>query len=452
MKSLFYPEPGPMPYESVISVYLKISHCNFMSLSDLAKTFGSSKGNEESSRWRITSRVEDGLEKVFSGVACHLPWTYAPITALNNPAITLNFCPECIKFGYHSVFNWINLHAVCPLHKRSLDRACTACRVRFLRGFESSQAIPHQQGICDKCGFQQIGLRDELKMRRAQGLSPALDAFGAMQAKWYNRVGDLDGTGCGYAMLYYRSELARDDLTGPLERLFNELSPEQLSGNFIPSLPIACIGSSRTYFHDRIYANGSEFQLGDHMRLHSQRVIFEYLKERYLTHHSSCCHEMFSLADYPDGQQQTKVLCPQALAYALLCLKARYESWPAAGSFFQDIAATEYSVNRPPQISSGWSYRELTLMFLTILGRLECMACLGESFYLIARSGTVYFPDHPGMTILRKSSFKFRNNCKKSKINRLVISRSGPGGALMISCDATSSKESEATRLKHLVV
>lgn len=30
MNDLFYPVPEPMPYESILSIYLKLSHANFM--------------------------------------------------------------------------------------------------------------------------------------------------------------------------------------------------------------------------------------------------------------------------------------------------------------------------------------------------------------------------------------------------------------------------------------
>lgn len=301
--NIYYPDCGPMPYESIFTVYIKLSHSNFACLSDLAKRFGGNPSDEYGSRWHITWEVEKELGKKFLGLATHLPWRYAPADVLNSPMIEFTFCVECIKFGYHSVFNSINFHRVCPLHKRLLSVACDACRRGFFKGFTASH-IPSISQPCINCGFQEIGLRREMRMRRTRGLEVALAHFGRAQADWYRKIYDSGTTESDYSGLYYQSDLARAELTGAGERLFRMLSPESLAGYRQLSSPSVFVSRFRTYLHERIYSADSTFDLSDYLRLHSQAEILRRVKERYLAKHEKCYEECSLLAGYPDGQSR----------------------------------------------------------------------------------------------------------------------------------------------------
>lgn len=451
MKPLYYPECGPMPYESIFSIYLKISHSNFISLPDLAKRLGGSMANEEKNRWLITRKIESNLDGSLPGVAHNLPWTYAPASALSIPASTLTFCAECVKFGYHSVFNSISLHRVCPLHKRALSLACDSCRRRFLKGFIGTQTIPRALEVCSKCRFQDIGLRREMRMRRAPRLEIALDYFGRAQAQWYREIYHLHSTEGGYSGLYYQSDLARAELSGPGERLFDMCSPESLSGRRQFSPPIACVRRFRTYLHDRLYQADSAFHLGDHLRLHSQSEILIRLRKRFLGNHMNCYQEACEMAGYPDGKAKTRPLCPLATAYVLLCLKAFYSIWPTPGSDFHDFSMLASIKKKPTQLITSWSYREAVLVFLTILARLEYYVSEGQNFFIICRSEVAYFPEGRGVTLVRKASYRFRCNCRNPQYQHL-LSRDGVGGALVVECATQLNPVNAHSKLRQLVV
>lgn len=449
--SLYYPECGPMPYESIFSIYLKLSHGNFISLPELAKRLGGGVGNGDRSQWLITRKIESALDDVLPRVTGHLPWMHAPVSALNSPTAVLTFCVECLNFGYHSVFNSICLHRVCPLHKRALSVACNGCRRHFYKGFSPAQSIPRSLEVCGKCGFQDIGLRREIRMRRSPKLQSALDYFGSAQARWYREIYGLDTAESGYSGLYYQSSLARAELSGPGERLFDMRSPESLSGYRQFSPPIACIGRFRTYLHDRLYRADSPFHLGDYLRLHSQHEVLHRVKVRFLGKHFSCFEEGCEIAGYPDGQPKTTSFCALAVAFILLCLKAFYNIWPSSGSDFHDFSPNNAENTKPAPLLTNWSYREAVLVFLTILARLEYYVSEGHDFFVICRSEVIYFPDDRGVTLLRKSSYKFRCNCRNPQRQHL-LSRSGSGGALMVVCAAQGDHVDGNLASKHLVV
>lgn len=451
MRTLFYPECGPMPYESILSIYLKLSHSNFIELADLRRNLGGLWTNGESGRLLINYKIEECLEREIHEIAHHLPWKYAPAIALSSPASALRFCAECVKFGYHSVFNSIQFHRMCPLHKRALSLACVTCRQRFLKGFTTCQTIPNTIGICSTCGFQDMGLRDEIKKRRAPGLAIALEHFGRAQARWYQEIYSFHAREPGYSELYYQSELGRAELSGPCERFFNMHSPEKLSGRQYISPPITCVGSFRTYLHCRLYMAASRFALGDHLRLHSQIEILIRVKERYLGKHADCCRDMCKIADYPDGKLVIRPMCSVATAYILLCMKARYNVWPSPGSICQDFSLLASLGSSAPSFVSCWTYREAVLVFFTILARLEYYVSEGANFFVICRSETVYFPSRRGLTVLRKASYKFRFSCRIPS-EKLLIARDGLGGALMIICTPQRDHADPHSKLKTLVV
>jgi|GEM_PF-914429 len=450
MKSLFYPECGPMPYESILSIYLKISHSNFIELTDLRKKIGGLWVNGKSGRMLITHKIEECLEDNIQGIAHHLPWKYAPAIALSSPA-SLMFCTECVKFGYHSVFNSICLHRVCPLHKRALSLACDACRRHFFKGFSAAHSIPRALEVCSKCGFQDIGLRREIKMRRSPKLQIALDYFGRAQARWYREIYGLYTAESGYSGLYYQSNLARAELSGPGERLFDMQSPESLAGRRQFSPPIACVSWFRTYLHDRLYRTDSPFHLADYLRLHSQREILNRLKVRFLGKHMRCYKEGCEIVGYPDGQPRTRSFCPLTVAFILVCLKMSYNTWPTPGSDFHDFSLKGSRNKESAPLLTSWSYREAVLVFLTILARLEYYVSEGQDFFVICRSEVIYFPDDRGVTLLRKSSYKFRCNCRNPQ-RRHLLSRNGAGGALIVECATQGNHVDGSSNPRQLVV
>ena len=445
---IYYPECGPMPYESIYSIYIKLSHSNFVCLPDLARQFGGGVPDEDRSHWLITRKIERGLENNLLDLTAHLPWTHAPANALISPMATFTFCIECVKFGYHSAFNSINLHRVCPMHKRSLSVACDSCRRRFFKGFTNAH-IPSVSERCDKCGFQEIGLRREIRMRRSLGLEAALDYFGRAQADWYRKIYELEGAESGYSGLYYKSDLARTELTGAGERLFEMLSPESLAGVRQFSPPFMVAGRFRTFVHERIYRCDSDFYLGDYMRLHSQVEILSRVKNRFLAKHSQCYEDGCLIAGYPDGQSRTIPLCPLALAFILLCIKASNHVWPMPGSDF--VLLSDFNRRKSPKLLTNWTYREAVLVFLTILARLEYHMSKGQNFAILCRPDVVYFPNERGATLLQMTTYNFRSQCR-TPLRKNLLTRNDSGGAFVALCATESYQTRENSKLRELIV
>jgi hypothetical protein len=452
MKTFFYPGFAPMPYESIFSIYLKISRNNYIPLVELAKRLGGSTiEGPQKARWQFSPRAEDGLREIMPSLAEHLPWTFTPMLALTSPASTLNFCDECIRFGYHSVFNSIELHGVCPLHKRPLSTACLGCKRRYLKGFVSTDMIPYHSEVCSKCGFQEIGARQEIQMRRAPGLIEALRSFGEIQSEWYKGINYLHYSQLGYSDLYYKSKLARSELSGCCEAYLNIQSPESLSGLQSERVKIICVGRFRSYMHDRLYSEYSTFALGDYMRLHSQSDILLRLKGRFLCKHLSCLEEVCRMVRYPDGQSRTIKLCPLALSYVLLCIKASDGVWPTSGSDCHQLLSLVSGGGFAATWISSWTYREAVLVFLTILARLEYYTRQKESFVVICRPDVDYFPDRLGRTLVRKSSHAFRSCCQYPN-SKCYLTRNGAGGALEVFNIQRENPSPASVQLRQLIV
>jgi len=433
MTNLFYLGGGPLPYESIFSVYLKISHNNFMPLAALAKKLGGSRQEGRNrARWLFSAKTEENLEAFLPDLAQHLPWTYAPMTALFSPAYILSFCDECIRFGYHSVFNSIMFHRVCALHKRELRVACSICTRTFLKGFVDSDRIPHWTEVCEKCGFQEISARKEIRMRRDPDLKGALDRFGREQAIWYRKIsGVITPEFTGYSDLYYDSMLARSELSGSFEQYLNMRSPERLAGGQPMRMPIAFVGRFRSYVGGTHY-RGPTFNSMDNRRLHSQAEILIRLKARFLSRHLSCFNRICQLAEYPNGQPKEISLCPLAMAYVLLCIKASHDSWPSPGSDCHQMLSLDSENGSSATWRSCWDYREAVLLFLTILARLEHYLYQEESFFVVCRPEVNYFVSSKVGVLIRKSSYSFRSCCRNLRCS-YVVSRDGVGGPLLIS-------------------
>lgn len=419
-----------MPYESVHSIYLKVSHINFLPLIAAAGKIQGIISDRQWGQLKLTKR----LKRKFIGLEDHLPWSYVPAVALERAADELRFCQYCIEFGYHSVFNSVNFHQVCILHKCALKLACRSCCKNFFRGFQDSIAIPNMMDLCESCGFFNIDFYTELKMRRSKDLMRALRSAGEAQARWYNAIQKLDGSGCGYCSMYYTNSTVRGELTGPFEKILHLRSPEAMACIHRDDQPIALVGRYRVKERSGGRGRLGKFNAKDKMRLHSNQEIFARIEQRYLTRHCACLAEVNEVTAYPDGAPRSTVFCPMALAYVLMRMKYQYDVWPTPSSV--SVLHAD-SGNYPlPTFAPCWNYREAALVFLSILGRLQFHVAQGENFILLGRPEVEYFAEPSWSVIFRRTTYSFRVLCRRQTAT-FKIERYGFGGPILVRRQAT---------------
>ncbi|WP_434157782.1 hypothetical protein [Stutzerimonas stutzeri] len=443
MNDLFYPVPEPMPYESILSIYLKLSHANFIGLPSLGRVLG----NECLNMRRIWQWFQpdsiDTIKLKFPELEKHLPWNYAPFEGLADLGRGIVFCPYCIRFGYHSVFNLVEWHKVCVLHKCHLLVACSLCSDNYLRGFQAGKPIPQITSRCRECGFYDIGLVREIKMRRSKGLDRALQRFGEAQASWYTQVKRTHKEGSIHGAYYYKFSGCRQGFTAPFERAFRMQSPERIAKIRRDDQPIAWV---------KLPSFSEAGSWGKYeCRIDNIQEACEGLESSYLSGHRSCVASINTVTSYSDGTEKKAKLCPVALSYILLRLKLAYLNWPVPGSISALSSGFAYAEDVIPLLSPEWNYRELRVAYLSILGRLQLQVSEGKEFLILCRFGISLPWRYRSLDFIRKSSYGFRTLCRTPTCT-LEIYRDGFGGPLLIRPDSDSSESETKTVIERLVI
>lgn len=409
--SLFYPECGPMPYESIYSIYLKLSHLNRIKTHAMDRPL-----NIVSERQWSGHILTNWLESNVANIGSHLPWRYAPCGYINNTIEGFRFCRECIKFGYHSVFNNIKTHNVCVLHKCFLTKACLHCAREYMGGFRSGQSIPHFTSECNSCGFQCIELTREIRMRQSPELIYALEKFGQRQAEWYESIFDFDIL---YFKKYCAHEEFRDYQTGPLEVLLKSQSPETLAGLPQGDQSFIFVGLDKKSDYCQPYV---EMQL----------KICEQIEARHLGRHQNCLKRLNDMIRYPDGSETTIDLCPMSLAYLILRIKGIYGKWPIPGSSSINIRGMTEALAFEHVSDPIINYRSAFLVFLSILGRLQFYISKGRSFAILCRPEQRYLiKGESGCVIIKKAKYTSRSMCR-SAASKATLFRNGVGGPILV--------------------
>lgn len=430
-RRLFYPSCGPMPYESIYSIYLKLSYINFLKLRDL----GAPLEVEASRQWE-KHELTNWLLSNIADIHKHLPWSYLSDSHWRSqirPGVL--FCKKCIKFGYHSVFNEIASHHVCVLHRCELSKACHVCASAYTAGFLQGSVIPFSMAPCTTCGFQHIALCKELRMRRSRSLIMALERYGFYQDEWYSAIKRLDRTLAGDTRRYWEFSDFREQLTGPFEGLTNQMSPETLSGADQDKQPFALVGMGLE--GDDSFPFGKSEPAGE---------VFEKIERRYLESHQDCLRRLNRVLDYPCGFPAEADLCPMALAYLLLRVKCLYEIWPMPGSTAIPLGRC-YAKDR---IGYAQCYRSAAINFLSILGLLQYHISKGENFLLLRRPLTSIGGYASRYSIIRKASYTFRSLCR-SHPACIKVFRNGFGGPLQIISDFTEPPDKGSYPVKWVV-
>jgi len=422
----YYPAGGPLPYESMLSVLIKFSHANFVEFPKLSKIANNLNLNLNSrfiNNWYRLKKATE-LELLVPEFNNHLPFDFAPPEGLRKLTQEFAFCPDCIKFGYHSVFNIIKTHDFCVLHKCRLSVACSACTEIYFYGFRFLEPIPRLLTHCDKCGFEDIGLFKEINMRRNRNLIKALRSAGEQQAAWYSKIQYFDQVRAPYYSDYYSSAISRKKLTGPFERASGIRSPERCANLLDDNQQILWV------FHSGFNADRDSFD-NSVIRSHSLESSLELIEYRYLSKHRECLKRANELTGFPNGCFRQVKLCSVALAYILLRIKIAYRDWPVAGSVCALDSGFEWAGSVISPFGRGNHHRELNILFLSILGRLQFQVYQQANFLILIRPTREFSADNHFPVYIRKSSYAFRNVCTSANAS-LEVYRHESGGPIFV--------------------
>lgn len=420
--SLYYPSIGPLPYESMFSIFIKLSHANFMEFPRLSKVVNNLNLNPGVMHNWYQIRQSAELEVLVPEFDNHLPFGFAPPKGLRKMRLEFAFCPHCIRFGYHSVFNVIRSHDFCVLHKCRLSVACSACNENYFYGFRFREPMQKLLAPCDQCGFEDVGLFKEIQMRRSGHLNKALRSVGEKQAAWYTKIKELNEQYSSFDTGYYTSLVARKDYTVPFERAAKMESPERCAQFLTDTQRVSWVQhprrSPKPHFTDSAFIIGDPLKSG-----------FEAIKQRYLTKHCECLKFANELTDFPDGYYKNGIFCPMAIAYILLRIKVAYGEWPAAENVSPLDAALRTGSSTFRKVNT---HRVLRIMFLGILGRIQYKVSQGANFVMLCRRGGEFSAGFESFIYIRRSSYSFRNMCGSLSASPKV-SRKEFGGPIVVS-------------------
>ncbi|WP_372489406.1 hypothetical protein [Pseudomonas caspiana] len=424
-----------MPYESVTSIFIKASHLNFIGTPQLAKLVGSPRSGPNT-----FSRLD--VRNFLPVKENNYPHGFAPVACLGDERRGIKYCPKCIAFGYHSVFNMITVQSFCHVHKCALKSACKVCSSEYLKGYVPNDNFSAKSTTC-ACGFHIIEMVQEIRMRRNNAIPEILRKNGEELASWYGKLFKLYQGGHPHARSYYESLDERGALTEPLEQLMKLPSPERVC---------RILGPGQKVFWMRHPAYNSRVDgLDFNVRTQTVQESCDAVEKCYLKSHRNCLIEANAISGYPDGQPYRNSLCPVALAYVLMRLKLAYPHWPIYGG----VSALEAGFVEFSSVVSSLGdrsvFRELRMLFLWILGELQYMIERGCDFRVVCRQTPMFSVGSCWPVYIRRSSFRFRNCCFNNSRMSLDINRDGSGGALTVSLNS-SKHASQSGHLDVLIV
>lgn len=421
MKNIYYPNHGVLPYESQISIILKISRLNFVELDRLKMIWG------QDNNWDCSTKLfsEVAIFGKIGATESNIVYHHIPPAFVRDIRHEFSFCSECNDLGYHSVFNLIANHSVCTLHKCTLQLACDICRKKFLLGFDFDETRSQTKGRCPDCGFVNTDLASSIRKCQSASLLHAVSRAGDHVSAWYHSVSNLYYQHDIDAFDYYSSGNDRQILTSPLAEKLGIPSPEHIAKCVPITGKVHWIGHPGYISH----RDGATF-------LMRRQTIAEACREievKYLSRHFACMQSMNILTNPLIESRGIHRFCPVALAYAILRLKLENDIWPTSSPSSSCLSAgiANFKAIVSPLGRTG-KPQELTVYFLHVLGELQFMISKGRNFWVVCGNDRCGGDHVRRRCYLRKTTLKFRYSCQVFG-TCTTISRQGIHGALMIS-------------------
>ncbi len=148
----------PAPYESAWSVFGKLLALNFCKPADITNAISRQECTDSKylvfrdCNWIDFDRFSDLIgvapNRLRAGFLQQLGF---PQFSYRDGAHGIRFCPECLKFGYHSILFDLALVTECPIHQKPLQKGCTVCCNAIARTGLVREISPHQiltQPLC----------------------------------------------------------------------------------------------------------------------------------------------------------------------------------------------------------------------------------------------------------------------------------------------------------------
>ncbi len=153
----------PAPYESGWSIFSKLLALNFCKPADLGRQIrwhgwaASRRLDFRDSSWidfnRFSRLIGVTPNRLRAGFLDQLGF---PQFTYRYGAPGIRFCPECLKYGYHSILFELALIKECPIHKKPLEKGCpTCCTTVEISGLVREQS-PREldSGVIHDCAWR----------------------------------------------------------------------------------------------------------------------------------------------------------------------------------------------------------------------------------------------------------------------------------------------------------
>lgn len=316
----------------------------------------------------------------------------------------IRFCPECLKFGYHSILFDLALVVECPVHQKPLQKGCTVCcntvastgLVREASPDRINGGIIHDSAwradtYVSKCGHIYFDPERVLGIRRfdfnqRRDMSRACEEFIRWWRKVFTSTNNAPGLIARLAQLSYKDQDESTlSLNMDIARRFAGECPWQTS---VTASPASWLTLTRKQTNVTEVDGSIEFEsdLGKIYRSVRRHIFRKFIRPSHL----GCWREMAAYDFEMSRAINSRTVCVAVLAYM---------SWRMSIEGFSNIEGFGLKKPHTPNLLSFY-FLETTAtelanfwyaQFFAIFGRIEEKVKAGGHFYIQRSSEEVTF-------------------------------------------------------------
>jgi len=297
MISPVYFKRGAYPYESTIGILLNVAAIYEASSREAFK-YISGRSFRFPDDLLYFGRVPETFPSSRLGsLSDHVPSTYRH-TGFPSRENRIRFCPDCLCFGYHSVFFCLPQATHCLVHGRKLENVCVTCQYKI-----SDSEITFI--ACETCGFHWTCPVDQLNFRADGELVRRLNRVGVQQRVWFEFVASRADAGQSFFTML--DEVSSYHSTPALIALVTSFK----------CFPYGEDSSKR----DRVlrciqwdFATEADSEVG-------WLVACDHLVQTHLNYHEECLNIYNGYLSCWDGNALSREVCLVSLVYFLIRLR-----------------------------------------------------------------------------------------------------------------------------------
>lgn len=401
----------PAPYESAWSVFGKLLALNFCKPADIANAIRR-QGCADSKYlvfrecdWIDFDRFSDLIgvapNRLRAGFLQQLGFPRFPY---HDGAHGIRFCPECLKFGYHSILFDLALVTECPIHQKPLQKGCTVCcnavastgLVREVSPHRINGGVIHDSAwradtYVSKCGHiyfdpeRVLGIR-RFEFNQRRDMSKACEEF----IRWWRKAFTSTNAAPGLiARLGQTSFKAQDEsalsLSMDIARRVAGECPWPTSISPSPASWVT-LRRSQTNVDDESFPIEFKSDLGKIYRSVRRHIFKKYIRPSHLT----CWREMAAYELEMSRAISSHTVCVMVLAYMSWRMSiegfSNIEGFGLKKPHNPNLFSFDFVENTATELANSW-YAQ----FFAILGRIEEMLKAGGHFYIERSSGEARF-------------------------------------------------------------